>query len=97
MQDWLESLDARLATAGLAGALTALAVRPTKTIAGAFFTVFAGVACATYLPPLINQAWELPLSIYGSVSFLVGLTGMPISGWILKNVTKFLDKKFKDT
>jgi hypothetical protein len=97
MQEWLDSLDAKLITAGFAGALIALGIRPTKSVYGAFVTVFSGIACANYLPPLINQAWSLPLNIYGSVAFLCGLTAMPMSGWVLRNISRFLDKKFKDS
>lgn len=97
MKEYLDDLDTKLAVAGLAGALVAIAIRPTKTVWGGFLTLFAGLACSVYVTPLINHFLSLPENLYGGLGFLTGLASLPMSGWLLRNVSRLLDKKFNDS
>lgn len=96
MQRWIESLDAKLAIAGLMGGILALAVRPTKSIWGGFITIIAGLGCAIYITPLVNHLLNLPEDLLGGLGFLVGLAALPFAGWFLRRISKFLDRRFND-
>lgn len=95
MQNWLDSIDAKLALAGTAGAIVALAVRPTRTVWGGFLTVFSGLASAVYVTPFINHFASLPENLYGGLGFCVGICAMPGAGWAMRRVSKWLDAKVK--
>lgn len=95
MQHWLDSIDAKLALAGIAGSVVALAVRPTKSVWGGFLTVFAGLSSAVYITPFVNHFAKLPENLYGGLGFTVGLCAMPVAGWAMRKVSKWLDAKVK--
>jgi hypothetical protein len=69
--------------AGFCGGVIALAMDKTLTIGNAFFSVFAGMCCASFLTPvvtiLIAKIYVLPVTLEFSVAFLLGLTGLVLA------------------
>jgi xanthosine utilization system XapX-like protein len=78
----LEFLGIKLmvVVAGFLGGVIQLSWNRNLSVWGAVVSVLAGVCSASFVTPMINWYYSLPIPMENGVAFLLGLLGMLLSG-----------------
>jgi tellurite resistance protein TehA-like permease len=78
LTEWLALFGVKIVTlvAGFFGATTALVGTPKLTLWQLVLSIFAGMAFAVYVEPVVTHYFGLPPQVQGGVAFVLGLGGL---------------------